>query len=61
MDIICIGCINSGTGLSVKNKNKNNKDMITKFFSNLVLNHVGLSWIIETKQQLEYDIEKHNP
>ena len=35
--------------------------MVTKFVLNLVLHRVGLSWIIETNQQLEYDIYKHNP
>ena len=47
------------TGLSVKNINDN--DTVTKFVLNKVLQHVGLSWIIETNQQLEYDIHKHNP
>ena len=28
---------------------------------NTVLHHVVMSWIIETNQQLEYDIDKHNP
>ena len=26
-----------------------------------VLHHVALSWIFESNQQLEYDIDKHNP
>ena len=28
---------------------------------NALLHYVGISWIIETNQQLEYDIDKHNP
>ena len=35
--------------------------MVTKFVLNTVLQHVGLSWIIETNQKLEYYIYKHNP
>ena len=42
-------------------KNTNYKDMVTKFLLNSVLQNVGLSWIIETNQQLEYDIYEHNP
>ena len=26
-----------------------------------MLHHVGMQWKIETNQQLEYDIDKHNP
>ena len=47
------------TGLSMKNTN--NKDMVTKFVLNSVLQPVSLSGIIETNQQLEYDIYEHNP
>ena len=25
-----------------------------------MLHHVGMSWIIETNHQLQYDIDKHN-
>ena len=28
---------------------------------NTVLHHVGMSWIIETNQHLQYDMDKHNP
>ena len=42
-------------------KNTKDKDMVTKFVLNSVLHHVGMSWIIETNQQLKYDIGKHNP
>ena len=37
------------------------KDIITKVLLNIMLHHVGISWIIETNQQLEYGIDKHNP
>ena len=35
--------------------------MVTKFVLNRVLHHVGLSWIFESTQQLEYGIEEHIP
>ena len=35
--------------------------MVTKFVMNTVLQHVGLSWIIETNQKLENNIDKHDP
>ena len=44
------------TGLSVKNTDY--KDTVTKFAMNSVLHHVGLSWIFETNQKLEYNIDK---
>ena len=34
--------------------------MVTKFVLNTLLQNVGFSWIIETKQRLEYDIYEHN-
>ena len=41
-------------------KNTNYKDLVPKLVLNLLLQHVSLSWIIETNQQFEYDIGKHN-
>ena len=56
VDNICIRCINCGETIGSSVKNTNYKDMVTKFVLNSVLHHVGLSWIIETNQQLEYYI-----
>ena len=39
-------------------KNTNYKDMVTKLVLNSVLHYVGLSWIIERKKQLEFDIHE---
>ena len=47
------------TDLSVKYTNY--KGMVTKFVLNTVLHHVGFSWIIESNQLLEHDIDKYNP
>ena len=44
----------------MKNKSNNYDDIITQFFLITMLNYVGMPWIIETNQQLEYDIDKHN-
>ena len=43
----------------MNNMNTNYKDKITSFLLNTVLHHVGLSWIIETREQLKYDMDEH--
>ena len=61
--IIAIRCSNCGkeTGLSMKNMNTNYKYIITSFVFNKVLHHFGRSCMIETHEQLKYDMDKHNP
>ena len=49
------------TDLSMKVLNTNNKEMINKFVLNTVLHCVGMSFIIRTNQQFEYDIKRNNP
>ena len=41
--------------------NTNYNSIITQFVLNIILNHLGISWIIGINQQLKYDIDKHNP
>ena len=36
------------------------QDIITNFVLNTMLHHVGILWIIETHEQLQYDIDKQN-
>ena len=36
------------------------QDIITLFVLNTMLHHLYMLWIIETQEQLKYDIEKHN-
>ena len=36
------------------------QDIITTFVLNTMLQHVCMLWIIETHDQLQYDMEKHN-
>ena len=45
----------------MKNMNTNYNYIITQFVLNKILHRVGMSWIIETSQQLKYEIDKHNP
>ena len=61
--IIAIRCRNCGkeTGLSMKTMNTNYKDIINSYVLNKVLHRVGISWKIETHEQLKYDMDKHNP
>ena len=63
VESIVIRCSNCGkeTGLSMKNMNTNHKNIITSFVLNIVLHHVGMSWIIETHEQLKHDTEKNYP
>ena len=60
MEHIAISCINceKKTGLLNKITNTNCQDIITSFVLNIVLRHVGMSWIIETNKHLEYNMEK---
>ena len=37
------------------------QDIITSFVLNNMLHHVGMLWIIETSEQLQYYMDKHNP
>ena len=45
----------------MKNMNTNYKYIITSFVFNKVLHHFGRSCMIETHEQLKYDMDKHNP
>ena len=36
------------------------QDIITSFLLNKMLHQVGMLWIIETHEQLKYDMDKHN-
>ena len=36
------------------------QDIITSFVLNTILHYVGMLCIIETHEQLQYDMEKHN-
>ena len=36
------------------------QNIITTFVLNKMLNHVGMSWIIENNEELQYDIDEQN-
>ena len=60
--IIALKCSNCGkTGLSINNMNTKYKDIITSFALNILLDHVGMSLLIERHEQLKYDMGKDNP
>ena len=42
------------------NFNTTYQDIITTFVLNTMLHHVGILWIIETHEKLQYDMDKHN-
>ena len=46
--------------IHVDNLNTTYQDIITNFVLNTMLHHVGMLCIIETHEQLKYDMDKHN-
>ena len=46
--------------IDVDNLNTTYQDIITTFMLNKILHHDGMLWIIETNEQLQYDMDKHN-
>ena len=60
--IIAIRFSNCGkeTVLSMKKTNTNYKYIIPSFVLNTLLHHVGMSWIIETHEQLKYYMKKNH-
>ena len=59
---ISIRCINCGkeTIISMDKMNNTCQDIITSFVLNIMLQHVGMLWIIETHEQLKYDMNKNH-
>ena len=46
--------------IDVDNLNTTYQDIITTSVSNKMLHHVGMLFIIETHDQLQFDMDKHN-
>ena len=46
--------------VTMDNMNTTYQDIITSFVLNTMLHHVVMSWIIETHEQLKYNMGKHN-
>ena len=57
-----IRCSNCGkeTIIYVDNLNTTYQDTIKTFVLNTMLHRVGMLWIIETHEQLQYDMDKRN-
>ena len=46
--------------IDMDNLNTIYQDIITNFVLDKILHHVGMLWIIETHDKLQYDMDKHN-
>ena len=46
--------------IGVDNFNTTYQDIITTFVLNTMLHHVGMLWVIEKYDQLQYDMDKRN-
>ena len=58
LDKVCLKCVNcrKDTGLNAETGFKEFYDeVITQFVFNAILHHVGMSWIISTKKEMDYD------
>ena len=58
LDIISIMCINCNKETYLYLGNSTIEEMITIFLLNVVLYHVGMSWIICSNKEILYEIEK---
>ena len=56
VSIICINC-GKETMIDVDNMNTIYQDIITTFVLNKMLHHIGMLWIIENHEQLQYDMD----
>ena len=54
---MCINC-EKETGLYLVTSTL--EEMITKFVLNEILHHVGMSWIICSNDEMEYEMDKSN-
>ena len=63
LDVVSIKCINYKieTGLDPKtNFTWLYDEIITQFVLNTILHHVGISWIISSNQEMEYEMDENN-
>ena len=62
LDVIYLKCINCEreTGLDSKINSWVFNEIFTKFVLNTILHHVGMSWIISSNQEMEYEMDKNN-
>ena len=58
-DTLCLKCINCKTETGLNSETNFTwvyDKIITKFVLNEILHHVGISWIIISDQEMEYEI-----
>ena len=57
LDEVSLKCINCkiSTGLKTKSGKEFYDKMITPFVMNSMLHHVGMSWTISSKKEMDYD------
>ena len=60
-DDVGIMYINCGKTIGYLLDNQTIENFITTFFKNMVLQHVDLSWIIQSNQKLNFDFQHHCP
>ena len=60
-EAVGIICTNCGKSIGCSLDNQNIEDFITIFVSNMVFQNVGLSWIIQSNQKLNFDFQQHCP
>ena len=60
LNVIAIRCSNFNKNTGLHFKNTTIEEMITKFVLNAILHHVGMSWVICSKNEIYYEIEENN-
>ena len=62
LDVVYLRCINCKreTGLDLRINSLLFDEIMTKFFLNAILHHVGMSWIISSNQEMKYEMDKNN-
>ena len=60
MDIIAIRCINYNKETGLYLISSTIEEIITKFVLNAILHHVGMSWIISSNKEINYEMDENN-
>ena len=60
LDLIAISSINSKKETGLYLQNSTFEEMITKCVLDAILHHVGMSWIISSKDEMKYEIDEIN-
>ena len=60
MEIIAIKCINCKRETGLYLRSSTVEEMITKLVLNAILHHVGMTWMIFSKEEMKYEIDKSN-